>query len=109
MDSQEKRKLQYKKEYLPESKFATGVYGGITLAGQISMHFYIDQLALPEIAEFDANGREIPSENKEAGIIGTREFVASILIDPAMAKNFHEWLGNHLKTFEQTVAVQASN
>jgi len=100
------QKLVYTKSKNFNTNSATGVYGGITGIGQISINFYIDSLNIPETAkiEIDSNGVANDVPYFEETIVGVRELICGIVMDINMAKSFHAWLGSKIDEYEKMTA-----
>lgn len=101
---------KYTFKYVKNADFKTvkvdGVYGGITIRGDINMNFYIETVDLPDSLQYTMNERgdivkEIVAEKKPES---TRELSVGINMDMATAKSFVIWLSDKVKLAEDAIA-----
>ena len=91
---------------------ANGVYGGVTPNGEIVVNFYFERHALPyaEIHELTQEGRVADIVEREPADV-QRTFVRfitnGIVVDAAVAKIIHTWLGGQIVKAEQQAARRA--
>jgi len=81
-----------------------GVYGGLTIRGQINMNFYVDTIEPIEattapISDNNKLGKEVLSPNSP--LSSMREVHFGINIDILLAKELVAWLDAHIKNHEQ--------
>ena len=84
---------------------ADGVYGGVTVRGEINMNFYVDTIDLPknQLYSMDSKGaitKEIPVEKKAESI---RELITGINMDLETTKSVILWLNDKVKQAEATI------
>lgn len=84
--------------------FASGVFGGLNIAGLIDMNFYIDRPVIPQKISHDLaekDGGFILSNEKREGKDGeVREVQVGVLIDIPTAKSLIEWLNQKIAEME---------
>ena len=108
VDEAKRVRFSYLKAQSHRVVHADGVIGGIAPRGNsIVMSFFNERVPIPREVVHSVNadgslGDEIVSERvSREGVV--REVETTILIEPATARQLHEWLGKRL---EQVQAVQ---
>lgn len=84
-----------------KTHYISGVFGGITLQGQINVMHFIERVPLPTSIDYDVddngNPEEIGRETKN-GVV--REAQGGLLLDLHQAKSIVEWLSEKINIIE---------
>lgn len=105
MGSNIKFKYIFKDNYNP--KYVNGAFGGVSPRGEIVVNFYFERIALPNSQTFKVEKEKIQGEVTEERepVDHNNSFVRvienGIIFDYSNAKEFHRWLGEHLRKLEE--------
>jgi radical SAM superfamily enzyme YgiQ (UPF0313 family) len=99
-----KCKYIFSKDYNP--KYANGAQGGINPQGEIVINFYLERNALPNSQTFQLDdnntiSKEINVEPNDLKNSFVRVFENGVVMNYQTAKEFHKWLGGHIKKLEE--------
>lgn len=97
--------IQYVKSNNFFSQFSSGVYGGISVNGNICMNFFIDRVPIPDSLKVQLNedGKVFEEDYSDSGVSSVREVTSCIIMDYHTAKSFHNWLGSKLSELENAL------
>jgi len=89
------------------TKYVNGAQGGVNVQGEIIINFYLERHALPKsqtfkIDEIGAVQEELPEEAEPIDLNQSfiRYIQNGVIMNYAVAKQIHIWLGKHLETLE---------
>lgn len=107
MDKKNPNEFQFK--FVKTEDFKTtpvnGVWGGITVGGNLNMNFYIDTVEMPkQVVHSVVHGKisqhpkiPIPTSN-----VAIREVPFGVTLDITTARQVAEWINRHIDHFEKT-------
>jgi hypothetical protein len=104
-DSEEKKfAINYLKVEPFNSRFVTGVIGGVTVNGMINMNAFLDRMVIPQkvvhaIDEKNKTLGEVVDQTTKEGII--REVHTGLVFDVKTAKEIINWLDGHISNIEK--------
>lgn len=89
------------------TKYINGAQGGINVQGEIIINFFLERVALPKSQTFtvDEIGRiqeEVPGTTEPTDLNQSfiRYFQSGVIMNYNVAKQIHNWLGQHLEILE---------
>ncbi len=103
-------KYVFKKDFNP--LFVTGALGGFEQSGEMVVTFYQDRIAIPIEQEYGVENDNIelktikPEDHKDVRV---RFVQTGITMNYPNLKEFHRWLGQHIKGFEESLINKESD
>ena len=89
---------------------ANGVFGGITVKGQLNMNFYVETIDLPKVVQhqiLDGVLNPIPIKvNLPQEASSLREVPFAINLDIDVAKSIVHWMQDHIDKYDKSTLNQ---
>ncbi len=91
------------------SIIATGIYGGGTINGLLSLNIITDVFPTPISTESEQRGNELHQLKVDmGGKVAVREVQCNIMMDISTAKLYMKWLENNIKILENALSQSKS-
>jgi len=94
----------YKFDVNYNPSYSNGAYGGVYETGELIINFYTERMPLPNKQTYKLDGDNLDVVHEPEDLKDSRlRFVHSgIIMNYQHAKELHRWLGNHLKSLEES-------
>lgn len=89
--------------------YGSGVYGGFTPAGMLSMYFYTERIPIPirtTLKQNPASPEQFEEVEREAKSGLVREVQVGVLIDLDTAQSMMDWLKGHIDNYKEIQNAQ---
>ena len=100
MDDEIIFKFKFEEDYDP--KYVNGAYGGVNCRGEMMIHFFNERYPIPNSVSHEfikgIPGKEKHRDPEEHIIL--RMIKTGVTMDMNSAKEFHRWLGEQIKLYD---------